>query len=101
MLSSFFVRWGRVTLCNQVIGFVMNSRCSKSSSVITAYWPTTGNDLSSIDTSVRMSVGTVQQYFCKHQVVLCSVDNVKRNANHVIAYVKWSQKHQHADWYTV
>ena len=86
-VSSFFVRCGCVTLCNQVIGSVMNSRCSKSSSVITAYWPTTGNDFSSIDTSVQMSVGTVQ-YFCKRQVVLCSVDNVKRNANHVIAYVK-------------
>ena len=36
-VSPFFVRCGRVTLCEQVIGSVMNSRCSKSSSVITAY----------------------------------------------------------------
>ena len=28
-----------------------------------------------------------------------SVDNIKRNANHVITYVKWSQKHPHAEWY--
>jgi len=45
-----------------------------------------------------MSVGTVQ-YFCKHQVVLCTVDNVKQKADHVIAYVKWNQKHPHAEWY--
>ena len=45
-----------------------------------------------------MSVGTVQ-YFCEHQVVLCTVDNVKQNADHVIAYVKWNQKHPHAEWY--
>ena len=98
IVSSFFVRCGRVTLYEQVIGSVMNSRCSKSSSVITAYWPTTGSDFSSIDYSMRMSVGTVQ-YFCKHRVVLCTVDNVKRNADHVIAYVKWNQKHPHAEWY--
>ena len=39
IVSSFFVCCGRVTLYEQVIGSVMNSRCSKSSSVITAYWP--------------------------------------------------------------
>lgn len=97
-VSPFFVRCGRVTLCEQLIGSVMNSRCSKSSSVITAYWPTTGSNLSLIDYSARMSVGTVQ-YFFKHRVVLCTVDNVKQNVDHVIAYIKWNQKHPHAEWY--
>ena len=76
----------------------MNSRCFKLSSVITAYWPTTGSNLPLIDYSARMSVGTVQ-YFLKHQVVLCTTDNVKQNADHVIAYIKWSHKHSHAEWY--
>ena len=58
-VSPFYVRSGRVSMCNQVIGSVMNATSAKSSSVVMAYWPSRGNQLSNIDYS-RMKVGVVQ-----------------------------------------
>ena len=99
-ISPFFVRFGRVTLCDQLIGSVMNSRSSKSSAVITAYWPTTGCDLTSINYGAHMRVGTVQ-YFCNHQVVLRTVDNTTQKFEHVLAYVQWKKKHQNEEWFGI
>ena len=72
-ICPFFVRSGRVALCGELIGSVMNATCSNSSSVISAYWPASGCDLSSIDYGARMKVGTVQ-YFCKHQLHVSCAD---------------------------
>lgn len=66
-VSPFYVRSGHATLCNQVIGSTMNAASSNSSSVIMAYWPARGNDLSSIDYS-RMRIRIVH-YYCRHPVV--------------------------------
>lgn len=100
-VSPFFVRCGRVTLCKQLIGSVMNSRSAKSSSVISAYWPTTMREVQTpIDYSARIRVGTVQ-HFCQHKIVLCTADNDKLNCEHILAYVKWNRRHAHEDWYGV
>ena len=50
-VSPFLVCSGRVTVCDQVIGSVKNATSCNSSSVIAAYWPSNGNDLSKIDYS--------------------------------------------------
>lgn len=84
--SPFFDRSGRVALCGEVFVSVMNATCSNSSSVISAYWPASGHDLSSIDYGEWMKVGTVQ-YFCKHQATVCTCDNVRQKYEHVLAYV--------------
>ena len=62
-ISPFFLRSGRINFCGQLIGSEMNATSSCSSSVIMAYWPSKGDDLSTIDYGERMAVGTVQ-YFC-------------------------------------
>lgn len=95
-ISPFFVCSGRATLCGQVVGSVMNATSCNSSSVITAYWPSRGNDLSNID-YFRPSVGRVQ-YFVKHQVKFGDSYN---GTEHIFAYVSWKQKHPHQDWYGI
>ena len=99
-ISQFFVRCGRVTLCNQLIGSSMNSRCSNSSSVIGAYWPTFRADVQapSTDYSAKLKIGIIQ-YFFKHQIVASTPDKYKQEYEHKLAYVKWYQKHLHEDWY--
>ena len=94
-VSPFYIRSGRASLCNQVIGSMMNAASCNSSSVIMAYWPSGGNDLSNIDYS-RMHVGEVQ-YFCKHKVIFSDSDTIE----HILAYVCWKQKHPHQEWYGI
>lgn len=93
----YFIRCGRVTLHEQLIGSVMNS---KWSSVISAYWPTKECDLQSIDYTAHMRIGTVQ-YFCNHEVVICTTDNTEQKFEHILAYVQWKQKHQNEDWFGI
>jgi len=99
-ISPFFVRCGRATLCNQLVGSLLNSRSSNSSSVIGAYWPTFRSDVGvpSTDYSIKMRIGQVQ-YFCKHQSVISMPDKENQDNEHMLAYVKWHQKHSHDDWY--
>lgn len=98
--TPFFVRCGRVTVCKQLIGSTMNSRCSNSSSVVCAYWPVGDCDMSSVNYSARMRIGTVQ-YFCKHQVTLCLPNSNQYNQEHILAYIKWNQRHSEENWYGI
>ena len=98
-ISPFFLRSGRINFCGQLIGSEMNAT-SSCSSVIMAYWPSKGDDLSTIDYGERMAVGTVQ-YFCKHRVTLVNSDNHEEDYEHVLAYVSWKQRHPHSDWYGI
>ena len=98
-VSPFYIRAGRATLCNQVIGSTMNAASSNSSSVIMAYWPARGNDLSFIDYS-RMRIGTVH-YYCKHQVAFTVSGNTTAHSEHIFAYVSWKQRHPHEEWYGI
>ena len=86
-------------MCNQVIGSTMNAASSNSSSVIMAYWPAQGNDLSSIDYS-RMRIGTVHYYRRQRVVLTVSGDTVTRS-EHILAYVSWKQRHPHEEWYGI
>ena len=99
-ISQFFVHCGRVTLCNQLIGSALNSRCSNSSSVIGAYWPTFRHDVQapSTDYNIKLRIGAIQ-YFFKHRVVASMPGKDIQHYEHKLAYVKWYQKHAHEDWY--
>lgn len=99
-VSQFFLRCGRVTLCNQLIGSLLNSRCSNSSSVIGAYWPTFKSDTRtpSTDYNSKLRIGRVQ-YFCKHKVLINMSGKETQDCEHMLAYVKWYKKHSHEDWY--
>ena len=96
----YFVRCSCVTVDEQLIGSVMNSRCAKSSLVINAYWPTKECDFQSINYSGHMSFGIIQ-YFCNHEVVVCRADNTEQKLKHIFAYVQWKQKHQNEDWFDI
>ena len=52
-ISHFYIYCKQVALGGDVIGSV---KCGSASSVIMAYWPTQGDDLSNIDYTSRMSV---------------------------------------------
>ena len=73
----------------------MNAASSSLSSVIMAYWPLRGNDLSSIDYS-RVRIGTVD-YYCKHQVVFSVSGDTIAHSEPILAYVSWKQRHPH-EW---
>ena len=98
-ISPFYIRSGRATLCNQVIGSLMNSTSARSSSVVMAFWPSRESELSNINYS-RMKVGVVQ-YFFKHEVKLCVSDSQVRESEHIFAYVKWKQSHPNQDWFGI
>ena len=63
-ISPFYTHSGRVSIGGDILGSVVNNRSAKSSSVIAAYWPTNGNNITNIDYSYR-SIGRVMYYF-KH-----------------------------------
>ena len=87
-VSPFYIRAGRAPLCNQVIGSTLNAASSNSSSVILAYWPTQGNELSSID-------------YCKHQVAFTVSGNTTTHSEHIFTYASWKQRHRHEEWYGI
>ena len=94
----FYTRSGWITIGGQLIGSVMSGCSSNPSSVIMAFWPTNGRDLSNIDHST-MRVGVVQCYY-KHYVILPSNDSeVGSKIEHILAHVAWKQRHTHEDWF--
>ena len=82
-----------------VIGSVMNATSAKSSSVVMAYWPSRGNQLSNIDYS-RMKVGVVQ-YFFKHRAKFYISGGQVKESEHIFAYIKWKQFHPNQDWFGI
>lgn len=76
----------------------MNATSSNSSSVIAAYWPSRGNDLSTVNHSC-LSIGRVQ-YFCKHKATFIDSGKVK-HCEHILAYVTWKQKHPREEWFGI
>ena len=80
-----------VTLGGDVIGSV---KCGNASSVIMAYWPGQGDDLSTISYASRMRVGVVQ--YIEHTISLTYVystpeESCTYNVDHVFARVAWNQ----------
>lgn len=90
-VSPFYSCSGRVSLCEQVIGSMLHGSSANSSSVIMAFWPSSGCDLSTIDYS-RMEVGIVQCHI-RHHVLLINGDSAAGiKHEHVLAEVTWKQK---------
>ena len=75
----------------------MNRNTANASSVIMAFRPTSGSNLSTINYS-RMSVGVVQKYY-KNTVTLGKKNTVEEKNEHVLAYVVWKKRHTHEDWF--
>jgi len=94
----FYVQCGRVTLCNQLIGSVLNSRCSNSSAIICAHWPETVNDVQTNDYNIKPRIGRVE-YFCKHRIIASMPGKQQQEYEHILAYVKWYQSHPNSDFY--
>ena len=89
-----------MTVAGDLIGSVLNAASSAASSVIMAFWPGRGDNLSTTDYS-RMRVGIVQ-YFFKHYVVLCNEDmSSKLNLEQTFACVYWKQKHPIEEWFGI
>ena len=65
--SPFFIRSGRAVLGGQLVRSVMNAISSNSSSIIAAYWPCRGWNISAVHYGAQMNIGEIQ-YFCKHEV---------------------------------
>ncbi len=93
-LPRYYQLCGRVTLCGDLVGSVLPGGNNFASSVIMAFWPSTGDNVLSIDYS-RMKVGVVQ-YFVKHSVYFLSEQNIDK-VEHVFAYVKWRTMHPNYD----
>lgn len=92
-ISPFYLCSGRLGIGDDVIGSDLNNRSAKSSSVIAAYWPTCGNNISSFDTSQR-SIGRVQYYF-NHSITTQRQNSTEQSETiqHTIACVRWMEPH--------
>lgn len=98
--SPFYIRLGHATLGNEIIGSVMNATSCNSSSVIAAYWPSKGNNLSDITYSYK-NVGIVQHYI-KHEAKLRDNSNTEVfSVEHIFAYIIWKQQHVQKDWFGI
>ena len=95
--SPFYQRSTRVSLAGDLLGSVHNAASASASSVIMAFWPGRGIDLSAINYS-RMRVGVVQYYF-KHYAIVCSQNNIKEKKYIHFACVHWKQRHPNEDWF--
>ena len=83
-MPHLFIPAMTVTLYGDVIGSVLNRVSSQSSSVVMAYWPRYGSNITVIDYS-QMNVGIVQ-FFMKHTVTLKSNETISK-FDHVFAFV--------------
>lgn len=95
-ISPFYEQHGRIILGGDVIGSCLPGPNNAASSVIMAYWPTSG-DFTSI--SSRMQVGVVQ-YYLLHQTTVVEYGETKE-IKHVLAYVMWKEHHPDVDWFGV
>ena len=96
--SPFAKKCGRITLLGDVFGSVLSGASARASSVIMAYWPGSGNELSAIDYSYKR-VGIVQFYF-KHSVeLLDKQSSTSFKLQHIFACTYWKQWHSEEEWF--
>lgn len=62
-----------------------------------AFWPLRHGNVSNID-YVKMRVGCIQ-YFCKHQLTICTTNGETTHLPHIFAFVRWYESHTHHNWY--
>lgn len=95
-LSPFYLRSNRILLAGDLIGSDNNAASATASSVIMAYWPGRGDDITMIDNST-MRVGVVQYYF-RHRAEICK-ENERTTVNMDYAYILWKQQHPNQYWF--
>ena len=94
-MSHSYISCKQVALGGDIIGSI---KCGSASSVIMAYWPGQGDNLSNISYTSRKSV----QHYIKHTVSMkYPTETVPRNYDHVLACVSWKQRHPSEDSATV
>lgn len=99
-MPRFFRKFGRVTIPGDLVGSDMPGTNSNSSSVVMAFWPERGSNLSSTDYS-KKSVG-VMQYFLQHTITYNHTTNSDiKKADHLFALVCWKELHCCHDYYGV
>lgn len=97
-MPHLFIPAMTVTLYGDVIGSVLNRVSSQSSSVVMAYWPRYGSDITVIDYS-RMNVGIVQ-FFMKYTVTLKSNETISK-FDHVFAFVVREKMHEDVGYFGI
>ena len=95
-LSATYHKFGRLQLAGDLICSDMPGPHSHTSSVVMAYWPSRGSNLTNIDYSKRQ-VGIIQ-YYIRHKICFV-VNNETIEQVHIFAYVKWKESHVHHSWY--
>lgn len=96
----FYVRQGRIRIGREVLGSTLHGCSAKSSSVISAYWPTFRHNIQQFNQS-RPSIGKVQYYF-SHSVTL--TDNqaqISENMQYTFAYIHWMEYHHQYSSYGI
>ena len=95
-----YQEYGRVLLAGDLLGSMKPGQNNRSSSVIMAFWPGSGETLETIDYS-RMRVGEVQ-YYIKHTIKVYTPDlNQQEDQPHFFAYVTWKKRHPDYNWFGI
>lgn len=99
-VSPFYVYSGRVNFGGETLGSTLNNHSSILSSVLSAYWPIHGNDITVFD-SGHISIGRVEFYFT-HMVTLMNNNTCTTEVVHyTMASVQWMDHHNHSSRYGV
>lgn len=97
-LSPFSKKCGRVNIGGDIFGSVLSGASARTSSVIMAFWPGTGNDLSTID-YLRMRVGIIQYYFNHSFELRNRQTSAILKSEQVFACTYWKQRHPQEEWF--
>ena len=97
-MSPFYKYYGSVSYCGDTLGSTLNSKSSKSSSVIAAYWPTFGSNVNH-NLSER-SIGQVK-YYIHHSVTLKNQSSISETVTFTLAYVQWMEYHHQNSLYGI
>lgn len=89
-VSPFFFKASRALLGSDVIGSLVNNHSARASSVVGAFWPSTGRDKSL--ECLGENIGQVM-YYCRNIVIFRDSNGAKTTKHFTLAYVKWILKH--------
>ena len=96
--APFYQYYGSVSYCGDTLGSTLNSKSSKSSSVIAAYWPTFGSNVN--HNLSEKSIGQVK-YYIHHSVTLKNQSSISETVTFTLAYVQWMEYHHQNSLYGI
>ena len=99
-VSPFYDCHGRVSIGGDILGSMLHGRSAQSSSVIQAYWPSFGNDITAFDHS-RANVGKVQYYFHHTVTISENQSELSKIVHYTFAFVHWMEYHHHNSTYGI